>query len=93
MYVGAGLMGGWRTPREEKNLFYQGYGQTEIDQSALAYYRYERIVKDIAVFCEQIFLTAEGGKDRERSFQYLTANFLPNNTIEIAYKSDQTRTE
>jgi hypothetical protein len=33
----------------------------------------------------------EGGKDREQSFQYLTSNFLPNGTIEIAYKSDKTR--
>ncbi len=50
----------------------------------------ERIVQDIAVYCEQIFLTNQGGEDREQSLQYLTSNFLPNNTIEIAYKSDKT---
>jgi spectinomycin phosphotransferase len=91
MYVGAGLMGGGRTPQEEETLFYQGYGQTEIDPVALAYYRYERIIQDIAIFCKQIFSTDEGGRDREQAFQYLTSNFLPNGTIEIAYKSDKTR--
>ncbi|MFN2272451.1 MAG: spectinomycin phosphotransferase, partial [Anaerolineae bacterium] len=58
--------------------------------AALAYYRYERIVVDIAVYCEQLFLTDEGGEDREQSLRYLESNFLPNGTIEIAYKSDKT---
>ena len=57
----------------------------------MAYYRYERIVEDIAVYCEQLFLSDEGGEDREQSLRYLASNFLPNNTIEIAYNSDKTR--
>jgi spectinomycin phosphotransferase len=91
MSIGAGLMGAWRTPQEEEALFYPGYGPTQIDPFALAYYRYERIVQDIAAYCEQLLLTNAGGEDREQSLEYLTSNFLPNNTIEIAYKSDKTR--
>jgi spectinomycin phosphotransferase len=90
MSIGAGLMGAWRTPQEEEAMFYRGYGQTQIDPIALAYYRYERIVQDIAAFCEQILFTNDGGEDREQSLEYLISNFLPNNTIEIAYKSDKT---
>jgi spectinomycin phosphotransferase len=90
MYVGGGLLGGRRTPREEENLFYQGYGQTQIDPVALAYYRYERIIQDIAVECEQLLLTNEGGADREQSLGYLVSNFLPNGVIDIAYKADKT---
>ena len=93
MFIGGGLMGNGRTAREEETLFCRGYGQTKIDPIALAYYRYERIIQDIAAFCEQIFLTTEGSEDREQSFQYLTSNFLPNSTIEIAYKSDKTLRE
>lgn len=93
MFVGGGQMGAWRTPQEEETLFYRGYGQTQIDPIALAYYRYERIVQDIAVFCEQIFLTDEGGADREQSLRYLAANFLPKGVLEIAYRSDRTRCE
>ncbi|MBU0703395.1 MAG: aminoglycoside phosphotransferase family protein [Chloroflexi bacterium] len=89
MFIGGGLMGNGRTPQQEEALFYRGYGQTEIDPIALAYYRYERIIEDIAVYCERIFLTNESGKDQEQSYKYLTSNFLPNSTIEIAYKSDK----
>lgn len=90
MFIGGaqGFVG--HTAQEEELLFYRSYGQTEIDPIALAYYRYERIVEDIAVFCEQLFLTSEGGEDREQSFHYLKSNFLPNSTIEIAYRSDIT---
>jgi spectinomycin phosphotransferase len=93
MFVGGGQMAAWHTPREEETLFYRGYGQTQIDPRALAYYRYERIVEDIAVYCEQIFLTDEGGRDREQSLQYLASNFVPNGVLEIAYRSDQTLRE
>jgi spectinomycin phosphotransferase len=92
MFIGGGIGGVWNTEQETK-LFYKGYGQTEIDPIALAYYRYERIIEDIAVYCEQIFLTNEGGEDREQSLQYLTSNFLPNSVLEIAYKSDKTLRE
>lgn len=90
MYAGGGQFANRRAPQEEEALFYQGYGETQVDPVALAYYRYERIVTDIAVYCEQLFLTAEGGQDREQSLRYLISNFLPNNTIEIAYRADQT---
>jgi spectinomycin phosphotransferase len=89
MFVGGGQGFAGHTAQEEETLFYRGYGQTQIDPIALAYYRYERIIQDIAVFCEQIFLTNDGGGDREQSLRYLISNFLPNNTIEIAYKSDK----
>lgn len=77
------------TAQEEETLFYRGYGRTEIDPIALAYYRYERIVQDIAIYCEQLLLTDEGGQDRARSLHYLKSNFQPNGTIEIAYRSDR----
>jgi spectinomycin phosphotransferase len=93
MYVGGGLMGNGRTPEEEETLFYRAYGQTQIDPISLAYYRYERIVQDIAVYCQQLLLTNEGGEDREQSLFYLRSNFLPNSTIEIAYRSDKTAGE
>jgi spectinomycin phosphotransferase len=90
MSIGGGLMGGWRPPQEEEMLFYRGYGQTEIDARALAYYRYERIIEDIAVYCEQLLLSDDGGEDREQALHYLKSNFLPEHTIEIAYRADKT---
>jgi len=54
---------------------------------------YERIIQDLAAYCEQLFLTNEGGEDREQSLHYLKSNFLPNSTIAIAYQSDKTLRE
>jgi spectinomycin phosphotransferase len=87
MYIGGGLMGGWRAPQEEEALFYQGYGPAQIDPAAMAYYRFERIIEDLAIYCEQLLMSSEGGDDREQSLRYLMSSFLPDQTIEIAYRS------
>ncbi len=89
MFIGGCQFGSARTPQEEENLFYQGYGQTQIDPVALAYYRYERIIQDISVYCDQLLLSSDGRDDREQSLRFLKSNFLPGNTIEIAYQSDR----
>lgn len=87
MYPGGGQGFIGRAPNEEEALFYRGYGRTEVNPVALAYYRYERIVQDIAAYCEQLLLSEEGGDDRGQSFRYLASNFLPGGTIEIAYRA------
>ncbi len=85
------LVGGssvWNGAREA-DLFYQGYGPTKIDPIALAYYRFERIIQDIAAYCEQLFLTDAGGQDREQSLQYFTGQFLPNHEVDLANQTDR----
>ncbi len=89
MFVGGGQMNNTRLPLEEERLFYQGYGATELDAVALSYYRFERIVQDIAAYCEQLFLSDEGGEDREQAYQYLTSNFLPNGVLETTKRADK----
>jgi spectinomycin phosphotransferase len=89
MFVGGGVFESARTLQEEESLFYQGYGQTEIDPVALAYYRYERIAQDIAAYCEQLLLTDEGGEDRAEGLRQLTSQFLPGGVIDVAYRSDR----
>jgi len=88
MYPGAGLFGQRRAAQEEESLFYQGYGPVQINPAALAYYRYERILEDIAVYCEQIFSATQDNDDLGQSLYYLESNFLPDNTIELALRSD-----
>jgi len=90
MFIGGGLMNNDRSPQEEEALFYQTYTPGKINLDAIAYYRYERIIQDIAAFCEQLLLSQDGGEDREQSLIFLKSNFLPNNTIEFAYQSDKT---
>ncbi len=89
MFVGGGQFLNQRFPEEEERLFYLGYGHTQTNPVALAYYRYERIVQDIAAYCEQLLLTDEGGEDRENGLRQLINQFRPNNVIEMAYRSEK----
>jgi spectinomycin phosphotransferase len=90
------LLGGtyaWRRA-EDMALFYHGYdsvevdAQDEIEPTALRYYRCERIVVDIAEFCQQLLATTEGGEDRAESYRYFTGIFLADHELELALHGD-----
>ena len=87
MFVGGGVGGTWNEAKDEAR-FYQGYGQTKTDRTALAYYRYERIVEDIAVTSQQIRSTDMGRDDRNEGLRQLTRQFGPNDVVEMAYRSE-----
>lgn len=88
MFVGGGLFANRRTAQQEEMLFYQGYGQTEVNFTALAYYRYERIVQDVTAYCSQILLTDEGGEDREEGLRQLMSQFLAGGVVEMAQRTE-----
>lgn len=89
MFFGGGQgFVGYSAP-EEQALFYAGYGETPIDQNALAYYRYERIVQDIAAFCDALLSSEGDGEDRRQSLKWLASNFDAGSVIDVAYAADQ----
>jgi spectinomycin phosphotransferase len=88
MFIGGGVANVWNKPHEEE-LFYTGYGQVEVQKEILAYYRFERIVEDIADFGQQLLLTSEGGEDRLQSYQHFVGQFEPNGVVGIAFKTDE----
>lgn len=65
----------------EETLFYKGYGPANIDSEALAYYRYERIVADLAAYGMQIFGVKGSVEDREEGLKQLKRQFLPNGVV------------
>jgi spectinomycin phosphotransferase len=88
MFIGGGVGGIWNSAREV-DRFYRGYGETPIDAVALVYYRYARIVEDIAVYCEELLDTEAGGADRQTGLRSVMAAFLPQGVAEIARETDQ----
>jgi spectinomycin phosphotransferase len=88
MFIGGGIDEIWKTKREEA-VFYDGYGKTEINLSALAYYRYERIIQDVADYGEQVLLSEKDIAEREQFYKYFTINFVPGTRLEIARKTDE----
>ncbi len=90
MFIGGGVGGAdaaWYDA-QKADFFFEGYGPTRIDPVALAYYRYERIVQDFAVTCEQIFGSTESDKDRVISLGFLKSQFMPGDVIDLAWKTD-----
>jgi spectinomycin phosphotransferase len=88
MFIGGGVGGIWNTPGEEA-LFYQGYGAPDLNLTALAYYRFERILVDVVEYSQQLLSTTTGFADRERGLRQFTAAFLPNDVVAIAFQTDQ----
>ena len=86
IFIGGGIDNIWKSQRDEA-VFYEGYGKIKIDFAMLAYYRYERVIEDLAAYGEQLVLTNEGGADREEAYRRFTGNFEPGQTIEIAERT------
>jgi spectinomycin phosphotransferase len=73
----------------EKDLFYRGYGETEVDPLALAFYRYEWVVQEFGDYGERVFLTADTGEaTKEDAVREFVALFAPGDVVEAAYRSD-----
>jgi len=88
MFIGGGIDNIWKS-KQDVSVFYEGYGKTKIDFAVMAYYRYERVIEDLAAYGEQLLLTDEGGADREEAYERFTGNFEPGQTIEIAEMTHQ----
>lgn len=89
MFVGGGVGGVWNDPAQCA-AFYRGYGAEEIDAQALAYYRCERIVQDLAEYCDELLLGAPrdgGDDDRELSLRHFMDQFRPDGVVDIAERT------
>lgn len=86
MFVGASLSGHWDDAREVA-LFFEGYGAPGPDLIADAYYRYERIVTDIALFTDEVFDRQGALADRERSLDFFIGQFAPQQDIARAHRA------
>jgi hypothetical protein len=61
-------------------------GETEIDPIAIAFFRYERIVVDIAEYGSRIFNLKTSAGDRLSNLRKLATAFLRENVIDTAHK-------
>lgn len=90
MFIGGGIANVWNDPQEEA-FFYKGYGHTDINTSILAYYRYERIVEDIAEYGQALLLSNYDNihKNRAEMYKQFISMFEPNGVVDIAFKTDK----
>ncbi len=81
-------VGGFVTEERAEKLFFQGYGKTEIDPLTMAYYRYERVMEDLAGFAERVFLMDSSDETKHDSVSWFMAQFAPGSVVEVAHKLD-----
>jgi spectinomycin phosphotransferase len=68
-----------------EQLFFEGYGETEIDTLALAYYRYDWCVEDIGSFAEDVFGKENTGEaTKANSIWWFKNLFAQGNSVEAA---------
>ena len=89
MFIGCGMGYPGHDATAQQQLFHAGYGTLRIDARALAYYRYERILQDVAAYCAELLTDNAGGADRQRSLHYLRNNFVPNGALDAAQQADK----
>jgi spectinomycin phosphotransferase len=88
MFVVGGIGAGLVQPHEEA-WFLEGYGPTNIDPLALAYYRYNWAIGDIGLYAEQVFLEPDVGELTKRNaVQAVMSCFGPGNIVDLAYTAD-----
>jgi spectinomycin phosphotransferase len=82
--------GGIAIPVNDENevrSFYSGYGDCSIDCKKLAFYRFARIIEDIALFYQDIMDETVDYEKRKQALIYLKSNFNHNETIDCAYRA------
>ena len=86
MFAGIGIGPATRFSADEQTaLFFRGYGPTEVNRAALAYYRCERIVQDVHEFCAQVLRNEGDSADRQQSLHYFQGQFAPGDVVERAF--------
>ncbi len=75
------------TVEAQTAYFYEGYGRTDVNLTALAYYRCERIVQDVHEYCEQILFTLGDSADRAEGLRQFRSQFEPGAVVEHAFRA------
>jgi spectinomycin phosphotransferase len=84
MYIGSGIGPAIHPAEKEEEWFFAGYGRIPLHSEVLCYYRYYRIVEDIALYCQQILSDTASMEEKNLALHYLASNFNPQGTIENA---------
>ena len=84
------VVGGDVTPTNCETLFFTGYGATDVDALALAYYHFEWCVQEFVDFGERVFLLADvGDETKADSVRGFAALFEPGDVVEAAHRAAQ----
>jgi len=88
MFIGGGVTHKWNTA-EEEHYFYEGYGGREkVNRRLIVYYRFGRIIEDLAEYYEQFFTAGIGEKNQKVILEIVKNQFEPNDVVDMAFRGD-----
>lgn len=88
MFIVEGVVVPPKVEPHEQALFFSGYGSTDLDWPALAYYRHVWAVQDIAEFAHQVFSRARADEPaRARAAETFVGLFAPGDEVDSAHES------
>jgi spectinomycin phosphotransferase len=88
MFVVGGALGEKPNDNCHESLFLEGYGTSEINLLALAYYRYEWLVAEVGSWGQSVVDTTVGAITRQQALHYFKAQFAPGNVVDAATQTD-----
>jgi len=88
LMMGIGGLGHYAAGPTEAAWFLDGYGRTDVDSDALAFYRHARALGDFGAEVEQIILPTTGAAARRDLVQRLQNLFAPGRIVSLAQASD-----
>jgi spectinomycin phosphotransferase len=89
MFVMGSALRGFSAGSAEEAAFFRGYGSSDVDQVALAYYRYEWAIQDLGAYAEAVYFRPDLGEaDRREGVAGVRAVFLPGSEAEAAYAAE-----
>jgi spectinomycin phosphotransferase len=87
MLIGGGVGNIWNKPHGEE-LFYKGYGITQINRTIVAYYRHERVIEDIAEYYQELLLAPINDATKQMMYKQFIGMFAPQGVVDIAFRTD-----
>lgn len=72
------------------NAFLRGYGDMEVNHTALAYYRYEWVIQEFGDYGERIFLNDDlSDVEKQSAFHEFKQLFDAGDVIDLAFQADE----
>src|SRR6185369_14321062 len=71
-----------------EDLYFQGYGETDVERLALAFYFYARAVEDLGAFAERVFLAKDASEETKLdSARWFRKMFARGQVVQAAHSA------
>jgi spectinomycin phosphotransferase len=77
------------TTGRERARFFEGYGPTDLDQAALAYFGWEWVAQELADYGSRVFDDRLAEATRRHALEEFRRLFAPGDVVDVARRADR----